>query len=82
MNKLKLFSLAGLGLLCACASAPLAVAPCAGYCHTHEEGYDWARRAVLEDKTACDAYPTDFARGCRDAVADYTGALSPRKEEF
>ena len=73
-----LATLALVSVLSACAGgrgvAPMSeAAPCRGHCQTHSEGYQWAQSSNLDDPRVCDAYPAEFARGCRDGVEDLRG---------
>lgn len=65
--------LLGAALLAACATDPDVIAtlpPCSDHCSTHTDGYEWAQRGNLGDPRACDSYPEEFARGCRNGVED------------
>ncbi|TXH03749.1 MAG: hypothetical protein E6R07_10040 [Nevskiaceae bacterium] len=68
-------------LLAACVSAPPApLEPCAKYCSSREDGYQWAQRAHLGDARSCVGYPAAFIAGCQDAVMDLQQALAPGRD--
>lgn len=64
----------GASLLVACSSAPVADAGvrCHGLCQSHEDGYLWAQQGTLTDPKQCEGYSSEFTRGCRDAINDFS----------
>jgi hypothetical protein len=81
LHPLCLAATAALLLLSACSGAPGKgeAAPCKTYCHSQEDGYQWAQRASLLDAKACAGYPAEFVAGCKQAVTDAKLSLNPRE---
>ena len=68
-------------LLAACSSAPVApINPCARYCASYEEGYQWAGSSNLSDDRSCDGYTAAFGRGCRQQISDRMLSIAPGRD--
>lgn len=61
-------------VLTACATDPVVDAGvrCHKQCVTHEDGYQWAQSGTLADPKQCEGYSSEFTRGCKDAVNDFS----------